>query len=125
MALGPVSSGFLLPPTPPWHIILNEAKEKNSVEMNMCVLSCSVMSDSVAPWTVASHAPLPMEFSRQEYWSGLPFPTPRALSHPGIQPASLSSPALAGGIFTINATYEAQKGACHLIRILLDISKDK
>ena len=40
-----------------------------------------------------------MEFSRQEYWSRLPFPTPVDLPNPGIQPASLGSPALAGGFF--------------------------
>ena len=43
----------------------------------MCVLSCSVMSDSfVTPWTVACQAPLSMDFSQQEYWSGLPFSPP-------------------------------------------------
>ena len=36
---------------------------------------CSVLFDSATPWTVASKAPLSMEFSRQKYWSGLPFPT--------------------------------------------------
>ena len=40
-----------------------------------------------------------MEFSRQEYWSGLPFPTPGDLPDPGIKTASLASPALAGGFF--------------------------
>ena len=40
--------------------------------------------------TVASQAPLSMGFSRQEYWSGLPFPSPRDLSHPGIEPWSLA-----------------------------------
>ena len=45
--------------------------------------SCSVVSDSATPWTVAYHVPLPMGFSRQEYWSGLPFPSPRDLSDPG------------------------------------------
>ena len=40
------------------------------------------------PWTVAHQAPLIMEFSRQKYWSGLPFPTPRDLSNPGIDPTS-------------------------------------
>ena len=45
-------------------------------------------------WTVASQAPLSMGFSQQEYWSGLPFPTPGDLSLPGIEPASLTSPAL-------------------------------
>ena len=40
------------------------------------VLRSSVVADSVTPWTVAHQAPLSMEFSRQEYWSGLPFPSP-------------------------------------------------
>ena len=44
------------------------------------------MSKSVAPWTVAHQAPLSMEFSRQEYWSGLPFPSPGDLPYPGIEP---------------------------------------
>ena len=48
-----------------------------------------------------------MGFSRQEYWSELPFPSPGNLPDPGIEPASLMSPALAGGFFTISATWEA------------------
>ena len=48
-------------------------------------------------WTVAHEAPLSMGFLRQEYWSGLPFPTPGDLPDPGIEPMS---PALAGGFFT-------------------------
>ena len=51
----------------------------------------------VNPWTVAVQAPLSMEFSRQEYWSGLPFLSPRDLPDPGIKPGS---PALACGFFT-------------------------
>jgi len=50
--------------------------------------------------TVVCQAPLSMGFSRQEYWSGLPFPTPGDLPNPGIELASLASPALAGGFFT-------------------------
>ena len=46
------------------------------------------MSDSVTPWTVACQDPLSMEFSRQEYWSVLPFPSPGDLSNPGIEPES-------------------------------------
>ena len=49
-----------------------------------------------------------MGFSRQEYWSGVPFPTPGNLPDPGTEPASLASPALAGRIFTTSATWEAQ-----------------
>ena len=40
------------------------------------------------PWTVAYYAPLSMGFSRQEYWSGLPFPSPEDLPDPGIKPRS-------------------------------------
>ena len=43
----------------------------------------------VSPWTVARQAPLSMEFSRQEYWSGLPFPTSEDLPNPGIAPRLL------------------------------------
>ena len=42
----------------------------------------------VTPWTVAHQAPPSMGFSRQEYWSGLPFPPPGDLSDPGIEPGS-------------------------------------
>ena len=48
------------------------------------------------PWTVTCQAPLSMDFSRQKYWNGLPCPPPGNLSDPGIKPASLTSPALAG-----------------------------
>ena len=51
------------------------------------------------PWTVAQQAPPSMGFSRQEYWSRLPFPSPGDLPHPGIEPESLISPVLAGGFF--------------------------
>ena len=86
--------------------------------MNLCYLSmtvcvCSVMSDSATPWTVALLAPLSMEFSRQEYWSGVPFPTPGYIPDPGIKATSLPSPALAGGFFTISATWEAHYIANH------------
>ena len=50
---------------------------------------------------------MPMGFSRQEYWRGLPCPPPGDLSNPGIEPRSLMSPALIGGFFTISATWEA------------------
>ena len=55
----------------------------------VCVLSYSVVSDSFAtPWTVAHKAPLPMEFFSQEYWSGLPCPSPGDLPDPGMEPGS-------------------------------------
>ena len=61
---------------------------------------CSVMSDSVTPWTVARQARLSMEFPRQESWSGLPFPTPGDLPDPGIEPVSSAAAALTGGFLT-------------------------
>ena len=66
------------------------------------------MSDSFAtPWTVAHQAPLSMGLSKQEYWSGLPFPSPEDLPDPGIEPTSRMSPALVGGFFTTSTTWEA------------------
>ena len=55
----------------------------------MCI--CLVVSSFATPWTVAFQDPLSMGFSRQEHWSGLPFPSPGDLPDPGIKP---SSPAL-------------------------------
>ena len=62
--------------------------------------SCLVVSNSATSWTVAHQAFLSMEFSRQEYWSGLPFPTPGNLPNPGTESESLLSPTLAGRFFT-------------------------
>ena len=62
----------------------------------------------VTPRTGAHQALLFMGFSRQEYWSGLPCPPPGDLPNPGLKPASLLSPALAGGVFTTTVTWEAQ-----------------
>ena len=59
--------------------------------------SLSCVQLFATPWTVARQAPLSMAFPKQESWSGLPFPSPGHLPHPGIKPAS---PALAGGFFT-------------------------
>ena len=65
--------------------------------------SCPDLCD---PLDVAHQAPLSMGFSRQEYWSGSPCPPPVDLSDPGIKPASLKSPALAGNFFTTSASLE-------------------
>ena len=72
------------------------------------MLSCfSCVQLCATPWTVAHQAPLSMEFSKQECWSGLPCPPPGDLSHLGIEPASLMSPALADKFFTTSSTWEA------------------
>ena len=72
-----------------------------SPDSTLCVCVCVhlVVSKSATPWTVAQQAPLCMGFLRQEYWSGLPFPTPGDLSDPSIKPASLANPAFAGSLY--------------------------
>ena len=70
-----------------------------------CVLSLFSRDQlSVMLWTIAHQALLSMGFSRKDYWSGLPCPPPGDLPNLGIKPASLMSPALAGGFFTTSAT---------------------
>ena len=68
----------------------------------------SVVSDSATPWTGAHQAPLSMGFPRQEYWSGLPCPSPGDLPDPGIEPVSLMTLALADMLLTTSATWQAQ-----------------
>ena len=83
-------------------------ERKNAFCKEECaVLLCSVASNSVTAWTVAHQAPLSLEFSKQEYWSGLPFSTPGDLPNPRLEPASLVSPVLAGGFFYHRTTWEA------------------
>ena len=74
------------------------------------MLSCfSPVQLFATPWTVACQAPLCVGFSQQEYWSGLPCPSPGDLPDTEIEPASFISPALAGGFFTTRTTWEAQR----------------
>ena len=73
-----------------------------------CVLShISRVQLCATSWTIAHQAPLSMGFPRQEYWSGLPCPSPGDLPNPGVEPISLMSPALAGRFFTTSTTWEA------------------
>ena len=70
------------------------------VGLGNCCCYCSVMKSSltlVQPHGLAHQTPVSMGLSRQEYWNGLPFPSPGDLSDPGIEPAF---PVLAGGFFT-------------------------
>ena len=71
--------------------------------------SCLTLS---TPWTIALQALLSMGFPRQEYWSGLPFPSPGDLPQPGIEP---EFPALVGGFSTDWTTKEAQKVLHHSV----------
>ena len=83
-----------------------QAGSLGELEINTCaVLGRFVVSDSFCDPV----APLSVEFSRHEYWSGLPFPPPGYLPDPGIEPGSPTSPtlSLSGRFFTISATWEA------------------
>ena len=80
-------------------------KDQNRLHVCTCAQSLSRVQLFAAPGTVAHQAPLSTEFSRQEYWSGLLFPSPGDFPHPGIKSSSLAT---AGGSFTTSATWEAQ-----------------
>ena len=64
---------------------------------SVCMRMLSHVQLFAAPWTIAPQSPPSMGFSRQEYWSGLPFPSPEDLPNPGIEPRS---PALQADILT-------------------------
>ena len=68
---------------------------------------CCVHVESLQLCPTLCEEPLSMGFSRQEYWSGLPCPPPGDLPDPGIEHASLMSPAFSGGFFTTSTTWEA------------------
>ena len=75
--------------------------------MHVCMLNYFTCVQVFAtPWTVAHQTPLSMGFTKQEYWSRLPYPPPRDLPNSGIEFTSPTSPALAGGFFTTKATYQ-------------------
>ena len=78
-----------------------------TTEIGLCALThFSHVQLFVTPWTVAHQGPLSMRFSRQEYWSGLPYPPPDDLPHPGIKSMSLLSPALACMFFSSSTNLE-------------------
>ena len=72
-----------------------------------CVLNRSAMSDSATKWTMAHQAPLSMEFPRQEYCSGLPFPPPGIFPTQGSNPCSFCLLHWQAGLFTTSATWKA------------------
>ena len=95
----------------PYHNNLLYLALKNSEIEYLCMRAqlCLTLFDRMA--YTAHQAPLDMEFSRQEYWSRLPFPTPGDLPDPGINTESPTSPTLAGRFFTTEppTTQEAPK----------------
>ena len=88
------------------------------VIVGVCVWMCACMLYHFShvwlchPWTAALQAPLSMGLSRQEYWSGLPFPPPGDLRDSGIEPTFLPSPELVDGFFTTSATWEDRVCVC-------------
>ena len=68
--------------------ICHTVEQINRCDQHKLGSVCSVMSNSETLWTVTSQAPLSLEFSRQEYWSGLQFPSPGDLCDIGIEPRS-------------------------------------
>ena len=99
--------------TRPWNIPWFSALSTASTSADFlltCVLSrFSRVRLFVTLWAVARQAPLSMGFSKQEYWSGLQFPSPGDLSNPGIEPRSLVS---ASRFFTTSATWETLISEC-------------
>ena len=81
--------------------------EPRSPALQMDASPSEPLGKPVAPWTTVCHAPLSMGFSKQECWSKLPFPPPGDLPYLRIEPASLGSPASAGGFLTTSASWEA------------------
>ena len=82
-----------------WLDLLEVQGTLKSVRQHHMLSYLSCVQLFAASWTVICQAPLSMGFSRQEYWSGLPFPSPGDLPNPGIEPTSRMFPALAGGFF--------------------------
>ena len=84
------------------HLLVKKKKMKKqqqvpNIKMKVKVKSLSPVRFFTTAWTVAHQAPLSMGFSRQEYWSGVPFPSPGHLPDPGIKPRS---PALQADVLT-------------------------
>ena len=83
-----ISNGVLLSSIPVSDRRYQEVTGLLDFPMYMCVQSLSCVQFFATPWTVIHQAPLSMRFSRQQYWSGLPFPSPEDLPKPGIEPWS-------------------------------------
>ena len=93
-------------------MVLTILEHQTSYQQGVCVCVCvcvcararsQLWPTLLTPCTVAFQAPLSMGFPKQEYWSGLPSPSPGDLPNPGIEPMS---PALAGRFFTSSTTWE-------------------
>ena len=108
-AVPKMATGGAMTPQPPGRpASLNRPVSKpeyRSPGGGLCVHAKSLSRVTVTPGAVARQAPLSVEFSEQEYWSGFPCPPPGDLPDPGIEPSSLKSPVLAGRFFPTSATH--------------------
>ena len=98
-----------------WLSLLSGATEYAIISVCVHVLSCILLF--ATPWIVDYQAPLSMRFSRQEYWRRLPCPPSGDLLDPGIEPTSLTSPAMAGGFFTTRTIWEAPTVIYYILNI--------
>ena len=103
------TAGWGVTCVPYWgrYLLLDECTQHFTnfhIKWEQCMLSHVRLF--VTPWTVARQTPLPVGFSRQRYWRGVPLPTPGDLFDPGIQPESPASPAMARRFFTTSTTWE-------------------
>ena len=106
-------------------VTVPHSRQRSSFLMRACMLShFSHVQIFVTLWIVAHQAPWSMEFSRQEYWSGLPCLPLGDLPNPGIKPTSLFSPALSGRFFTTSALSYSPPipNACHLTSVNVPIT---
>ena len=131
--LRPASSlrGTSVPP----HHPSSRSPPKVTPSFHVCAQALSRVRLCTTPRAVARQAPLSVGFPRQEYRSGLPFPSLGDLPDPGMEPTSPAFPALAGGFFTHRGTWEAHhptgcpktssgsRSPCHAI--LLDVTQEQ
>ena len=95
-------------------LIWRLTEQRCYLDLMIIVLGAKSLQSCPTLWTVAS---LSLVFFRQEYWRGFPFLPPGNHPHPGIEPASLRSSALAGRFFTASAIWEAKQYLCSLNNI--------
>ena len=86
---------------------LKKTKTNLNVYTHMFIEALFIVLKTLKQPLMERSVPLPMEFSRQEHWAWVPFPSPGDLLDPGIEPASLVPPAVAGGFFTTSTSGEA------------------
>ena len=90
------------------HLFIHTFLYKLTLQTRVCVCVCTQLCLTLRPHglyvAIAHQAPLSIGFSKQEYWSGLPFPAPEDLTHPVTELTPLVTPALADGLFTVSAT---------------------